>query len=157
MFHVPFWILMAIFAFIALMSIKRKGFSFVDYQVMMAVVAVSLMLDMIFCKWFNAYAYVVNEPLRAYYSLIFCLIGYPAIGLFFLKFLPKSKKWIPYYIIASSIGLTLIELLVEPFGIVLYSTWDIIPHSPVIYLLCYTAEYYYYEKMCKRTNHSVQL
>lgn len=151
MFYVPFWILIGIFVLMAAVAIKSRGFRFLDLQVLIAVVAVSLFYDMIFCKWLEYYSYVVKYPLKAYYSLIFCVIGYPAISITFLKFLPSSWRQIILYIAIWTAALTLIEILfAEPYRIVIYSKWRIIPYSPIIYIISFTWEYGYYKILQRR-------
>lgn len=149
MFHGPFWILMAGFLIMALITIKFKGFSFIDLQLVIMIVAVSLYFDMIFCKWLEFYAYVEKTNVKAFYSIIFCLIGYPALGLTFIKFVPSSLWKVFVYTIAWSFGLTLLEILVTPFEIVLYNKWKIIPHSPLVYFLSYAWVYGYYQILKK--------
>lgn len=151
MFYAPFWILMSAFAIMAIVTIIIKGFHFVDFLTLVMVVAVSLIFDMIFCKWLQYYSYVVTTTLKAFYSLMFCLIGYPAIGITFLKFLPSSRRKIALYIAFWITLLTLIEIyFTRPYGIVIYPKWHIIPYSPIIYLISLTWEYGYYKILHKR-------
>lgn len=150
MFYAPFWILIAIFAAMAMLAIIIRGFRFIDLQVLIAVVAVSLFFDMIFCKWLEYYSYVVTYQLKAFYSLIFCVIGYPAIGITFLKFLPSSRKGVVLYIVICSAALTLIEIIAKPLGIVTYVKWHIILYSPIIYFISFAWEYGYYKILEKR-------
>ncbi len=144
MFYIPFWVLMAFFAVCALVSIKLRGFTFADFQLIVMIVAVSLIIDMVLCKWLDYYSYVTFDKMKAFYSLIFCVIGYPAIGLIFIKFLPSSGVKVVFYILVSSAVLTVIEILVAPFEIILYEKWVIVPWSPLIYILSYTWIYGYY-------------
>lgn len=151
MFYAPFWILIAAFAVMAVVTIIFRGFRFIDLQVIIAVIAGSFFYDMIFCKWLEYYSYVVTYPLKAFYSLIFCVIGYPAIGLTFLKFLPSAKIRVAIYIVLWSAALTLIEIFIaKPFGIVHYVKWNIIPDSPIIYIISFAWEYGYYKILEKR-------
>jgi hypothetical protein len=150
MFYIPFWVLMGVFSVMALVTIKLKGFSFIDLQVIVAIVAISLIFDMVFCKWLQYYSYVVTSQLKAFYSLVFCLIGYPAIGLIFLKFLPSSIGRIVMYIAVWSAALTLLELFIKSYGIVIYAKWNLIPYSPLIYILSFVWEYGYYKVLEKR-------
>lgn len=136
---------MAVFVVFALIVIRIKGFTFIDLQLVVMIIAVSFYFDMIFCKWLNYYAYVVNHDLKAFYSLVFCVIGYPALGIIFIKMIPSSKGKIILYILGNSAALTILELLTVPLGIVLYDKWRIIPYSPLIYVLSYTWTYYYYQ------------
>ena len=127
LFFAPFWILMAIFIIIAIIAIIIRGFDFLDIQIIVAIIAVSFFFDMIFCKWLEYYSYVITDQTKAFYSLIFCIIGYPAIGIIFIKFIPSSMIRIALYITMWSVALTLAELLfAEPYGVVLYSKWRII-------------------------------
>lgn len=151
MFYTPFWIMMAMFVMMAVVAIAIRGFHFIDLQVLIAVVAVSLFFDMIFCKWLEYYSYVVTDQLKAFYSLIFCVIGYPAIGITFLKFVPSSWGRITLYIAVWSAVLTLIEIFfAKPYGIVTYAKWNIIPDSPIIYVISFAWEYGYYKILEKR-------
>lgn len=151
MFYLPFWILMAVFVIMALVAIILRGFSFIDFQVLVAIVAVSLIFDMVLCKWLHYYGYVVTNQLNAFYSLIFCVIGYPSIGLTFIKFLPSSWKGVALSIAIWSAALTLIEIFIlKPFGIVIYVKWNILPDSPIIFVISLTWVYGYYKFLEKR-------
>ena len=150
MFYIPFWILMAVFVLMALVAIFLRGFNFIDFQVIVMIIAISLTFDMVMCKWLNQYySYVVTDTLKAFYSLIFCLIGYPAIGITYLKFLPASWGKVLLYIVVWVAGLTILEILTKPLGIVIYKTWKIIPYSPIIYVLSFAWEYGYYKVLQK--------
>lgn len=151
MFYAPFWIMIAVFVIMAIVTIIIRGFSFIDLQVIVMIIAISLFFDMIFCKWLEYYSYVVTYQLKAFYSLIFCVIGYPAIGLIFLKFLPSSRKGVILSIVLWATALTLTELFfAKPFGIVHYVKWNIIPDSPIVYIICFVWEYGYYIILKKR-------
>jgi hypothetical protein len=150
MFYAPFWILMAMFLAMAIVTIIIRGFKFIDLQAIVGIIAVSLIFDMVFCKWLQYYSYVVTVPLKAFYSLMFCIIGYPAIGLTFIKFLPVTWKKIILYIAIWSATLTIIEIITVPFKIVLYTRWYIIPYSPIIYIISYTWLYGYYKVLANR-------
>lgn len=146
MFYTPYWIMIAIFVILAIISIIIKGFNIIDFQVFVMMVAISLFLDMVFCKWLNMYAYVTTEDLNAWYSLGFCVLGYPAIGLIFLKFLPKTKSKAYMYIGIWTVVLTKIELVFAvPYKIVLYDGWNIVPDSIIIYAICFWWVYGYNE------------
>lgn len=149
-FYPPFWILMAVFLLMAFITIKLHGFRFIDLQLVITIIAVSLVFDMVFCKWLDFYGYVVTTPTNSFYSLMFCLIGYPAIGLTFIKFLPSSKIGIVLSILLWSAALTIIEeFYAKPYGVVLYGHWVIIPDSPIIYLISLSWEYGYYQTLKK--------
>jgi hypothetical protein len=151
MFNPPFWILIAVMAGMALVAVRLRGFSFIDSQVVIASLAVALFFDMVFCKWLQYYAYVVTTPLKAFYSLIFCVIGYPAIGLVFIKFLPTTRKGVALSIAIWSAVLTLTEIFIaKPYGIVIYNQWNILPDSPIIYVISLTWEYGYFKVLQRR-------
>ncbi len=76
---------MVLLVILVLITVKLKGFTFVDIQLIVMIVAVSLILDMVFCKWLNYYAYVVTYELKSFYSLIFCILGYPSLGIIFIN------------------------------------------------------------------------
>lgn len=142
---------MAIFIIMAAVAIIMRGFHFIDLQVVIAIVAVSLFIDMIFCKWLEYYAYVVTDQTKAFYSLIFCIIGYPAIGITFLKFIPQTWGRITLYIVIWTTALTLLEILfAKPYGVVLYAKWHIIPLSPTFYVLLFAWLYGYYKILRSR-------
>lgn len=149
MFYIPFWALIAVFLGLALIVIKIKGFTFIDFQLVIMIIAVSFFLDMVFCKWLSFYSYVVTNELKAFYSLIFCVFAYPALGIVFIKFIPSSKTKIALYILANAAVLTLVEIFVMPLEIVIYDKWRIIPYSPLIYVLCYIWTYQYYRVLKK--------
>jgi hypothetical protein len=149
MFHAPFWILIVGFLIMMAVTIKIKGFSFIDLQLFTMITAVSFFFDMIFCKWLLYYAYVTIDDIKAFYSLIFCIIGYPALGLTFVKFIPSSRGKIIIYTLAWSAALTLLELLLVPYEIVIYIEWKIIPFSPLIYILSFAWTYGYYRILKK--------
>lgn len=151
MANIAFWILIAVIVIIALVTIRVKGFTFIDTQVLIASAAVALFFDMVFCKWLQFYSYVVTTPLKAFYSLAFCVIGYPAIGLAFIKFLPSTRKGILLSIALWSAALTLSEIYIaHPLGIVIYDKWIILLYSPIIYIISLYWEYGYYKLLERR-------
>jgi len=145
MFYLPFWILMAVFLVLALIAIKIKGFTVIDYHLIIMIITISFVFDMVFCKWLTYYSYVVTYDLKAFYSLFFCIIGYPSLGIIFIKFIPSTKIKIALYILANTAILTIMEILLRPYEIIIYEEWNIIPYSPLIYLLCYIWIYQYYQ------------
>jgi len=149
MFYLPFWILIAVFLLLALITIKIKGFTVIDYHLIIMIIVISFFLDMVFCKWLGYYAYVVTHDLKAFYSLIFCVIGYPALGLIFIKFAPSTKLKLALYILGHTAALTILEIIVKPLKIIIYNEWKIIPYSPLIYLLSYIWIYFYYQVLKK--------
>lgn len=50
MFYLPFWILVVIFFVLALITIKIKGFTVIDYHMIIMIIAVSFFLDMVFAN-----------------------------------------------------------------------------------------------------------
>ena len=149
MFYLPFWLMMAAFAVLALISIKIKGFTIIDYHLIVMIIAVSFFFDMVFCKWLGYYSYVVTYDLKAFYSLIFCIIGYPALGIIFIKFVPSTKIKLALYILANTAALTILEIIVQPFNIIIYNKWRVLPYSPLIYALCYIWTHHYYQVLKK--------
>ena len=149
MFYIPFWIYIAVVVAFAWAAIKVRKIRFIDIQVMIIVLAVSMSCDMLFCKQFGLYHYVSVEY-RGWYSFWANLVACPALGLIYIKFLPSKFKGIALYIIAWSISFTIIELyILKPNGILETSAWRTIPWSPIGFVLALALETIYYKFLVK--------
>jgi hypothetical protein len=152
MWDVPFWIFFAIALILAGISIAIHKLRFIDIQIMIMIAALTMSCDMLFCKQYNLYNYVSVEY-RGWYSFWANLIIIPALGLIFIKFVPKIFKGIAVYILGWTVAFTLFELyIVEPYGILLYHGWRVFPYSTVGYILAFTWEYIYYRMLLKHCN-----
>ena len=150
MFFIPFWIFFTVSVILAGATICLRKPRFIDIQIFIFVIAVSMSCDMLFCKHLNLY-YYVYPPLRGWYSFWANLVAIPALGLIFIKFIPTRKERVILYIIAFSAAFTLIEVFIlKPFGILYTHSWHSIPWSPIGFILALALEYIYYNNLEKR-------
>lgn len=150
MFYIPFWTYLAVVIILACVTISFRKLRFVDMQIMIMVIAVTMSLDMIFCKQFELYSYV-DIRYKGWYSFWANFVIAPATGLIFIKFAPSKRERVALYIALWSIVHTLFELyILKPFGIVLYPVWRIFPWSTVGYILTLMMEYAYFKQIEKR-------
>lgn len=144
MFHIPFWIFLGITFIIFLVAISIHKLNFIDIQIIIMVIAVTMSLDMLFCKQLSLYNYV-NVEYRGWYSFWANFIITPAFAIIFIKFIPNGRRKITFYILMWSIFCTLLELYVlRPTGIVHYSVWEPFPFSTIGYVLVLVWEYAYF-------------
>ncbi len=149
MFQLQFWIFLAITAFLALLSVRIKQITFIDLQIIIMIIAVTMSLDMLLCKQFNLYHYV--NDYKGWYSFWANFIIAPSLGILFIKFIPESPGKIALYIIIWSVLLTALELFIlKPANIVIYHGWRPFPYSLVGYILCFILEYIYLGSLKKR-------
>jgi len=88
---------------------------------------------------------------RGWYSFWSGILVFPSLAISFLKFAPKSKYAVALYIAFCAFALTIFEIIiVVPFKISLYHGWEIIPWSPITYLLAFTLIYIYHQYLEKR-------
>lgn len=147
--YFPFWVLLLITLLIAGVTIAIRKLNFIDIQIMIMTVALTMSCDMLFCKQFKLYHYVSIEY-RGWYSFWANLIIIPALGLVFIKFVPKSYKWVCAYIATWAVMGTLFETFIsKPLGILVYSKWRIFPFSTIGYILVLTVLYVYYRILLK--------
>lgn len=150
MFYMPFWIFLAISVLLALLSIQIKKITFIDLQIIIMIVAITMSLDMIFCKQLDLYHYV-NADYEGWYSFFANFIISPSLGIIFIKFIPKSLRNIVLYILIWLVLLTGLELFIlKPTDIVIYHGWRPFPHSFIGYILAFLLEYIYYEILKKQ-------
>lgn len=144
MFYPPFWILLVIVVVITVLTLYLRKPGWVDMQAYIMIITLTMSSDMLFCKQFSLYHYVSIE-FRGWYSFWANLIIVPSLGLIFIKFLPLRKKFIYAYIALWTIGGTLFELFItEPFGIVQYTKWHILPNSIIGSAICFSLVYFYH-------------
>lgn len=153
MFHIPFWIYMGITAFLAGITIYLRKFTFVDLQMIIMIIAVSMCCDMLFCKQYKLYHYVdMTMKYVGWYSFWANVIAVPAFGYIFIKFLPSSKNRVWFYMLAWTAVFTLLEIfLLKPSGILHTLSWHTIPWSPIGYFLALAFEYIYFLQLKKQT------
>jgi hypothetical protein len=145
MFYIPFWTYLAIMVILSGTTISFRKLRFIDIQIIIMVIALTMSLDMLFCKQFQLYSYV-DIRYKGWYSFWANIVITPAAGLIFIKFIPSRWRRVVLYIAAWSIAHTLIELyILKPSGIVLYPKWRIFPWSTIGYILTLTLEYAYFE------------
>ena len=153
MFYVPFWIYMGITVLLAGITIYLRKFTFIDLQVIIMIIAVSMCCDMLFCKQYKLYHYVdMTMKYVGWYSFWANVIAVPALGYIFIKFLPSSKKRVWFYMLAWAVAFTLLEIFIlKPSGILHTSSWHTMPWSPIGYFLALVLEYIYFLQLKKRT------
>lgn len=150
MFYVPFWTMVAVFLVMALIGVAKHKLTFIDSLVIVMVIALSMSSDMLFCKQFDLY-YIVSQENRAWYSFWSCIFVFPSLAIAFLKFAPRSRYAVMLYVAFWSFALTLFEIfIVVPYRISMYPKWQIIPWSPIVYLLAFTLIYVYHQYLEKR-------
>lgn len=144
-FFLPFWILIICSFMLALIAMIIRKPNFIDILIIIMVIAVSMSLDMLFCKQFELYYYVdINN--RGWYSFWANFVMTPAFAIAFIKFIPIGKRRIAIYIIMFSVACTLIEMfIIMPAGIVIYNEWKPFPHSTIGYIIVLTWEVIYYK------------
>ncbi len=154
MWYGPFWIFLIVSVALACIAAAIRGFTFVDIQLLIMIVAMVMSCDMIFCKQLHMYGYV-SEDFRGWYSFWANLVIIPALGLVFIKFAPKSMMGIASYIVAWSVGFTWFEIFIaEPYGIIDYPKWKVFPYSTIGYVITLGWAYVYYKLLQKRTKAS---
>ncbi len=150
MFQLQFWIFLAVSVSLALLSVRIKKITFIDLQIIIMIIAVTMSLDMLFCKQFNLYNYV-NTDYKGWYSFWANFIIAPSLGIIFVKFIPESPGKIALYIIIWSVLLTALELFIlKPATIVIYHGWRPFPYSLIGYILCFILEDIYFESLKKQ-------
>jgi len=153
MWDIRFLIFFILVLILAGVSAAIRKLRFIDVQIMIMIAALTMSCDMLFCKQYHLYYYVSSEY-KGWYSFWANLIIIPALGLVFIKFVPKTVKEVAVYIAAWTVISTLFEILIaKPFGILVYSGWRIIPYSVIGYIFAFTWEYVYYRillKHCKK-------
>lgn len=148
-FYLPFWVLLFTIVGIAGVTIKFLKLNFIDIQVIIMIAALGFAADMLLCKQFDQYYFVFQE-FRGWYSFWACLFMNPALGYIYIKFLPKQKGFLPFYIGIWTTALALVEIYIaKPYGIVHYPGWKIIPWSLILYTLTFVWEYIYYNWLKK--------
>lgn len=148
MFYVPFWIMIAAFIAMGLVTISIHKMTFIDSLVIIMVIALTLACDMLTSQ-FSMY-FIVSEQYATWYSFWSALIIYPSMAITFLKFAPKSKYAVMVYVLLWVFGLTLFEISIVPYIISVYVSWAIIPWSPIVYLMAFTLIYFYNQFLTKR-------
>ncbi|MDF2893038.1 MAG: hypothetical protein K0R80_3405 [Clostridia bacterium] len=139
-----FWIFFILVLILAGVSAAIRKLRFIDVQIMIMIAALTMSCDMLFCKQYHLYNYVSTEY-KGWYSFWANLIIIPALGLVFIKFIPKTLKGVAAYIAVWTALSTTFEILIaKPLGILIYSRWRIIPYSVIGYILVFTWEYAYY-------------
>lgn len=132
--YIGFVLIIVIIVILAAISIYIKGLDFLNIQVMIMTALLALSFDMIFCKQLNTYHYVSNQY-RGINSVVVCLLAFPSIWIIFISFKPNGIFKTALYILSWSTSLTLLELLItEPYKIVIYPKFSILPWSPVVYI-----------------------
>jgi len=150
LFYLPFWTMTAGFFVMAIIGVARHKLTFIDSLVIVMVIALSMGSDMLLCKQFSMY-YIVSEEYRGWYSFWSSLLVFPSLAIVFLKFAPRSRYSVMLYVVLWSFALTLFEIFfVVPYRISIYPKWQIIPWSPIVYLLAFTVIYVYHKFLEKR-------
>jgi hypothetical protein len=141
---IHFWIFFVTVLIVAGVSAAIRKLRFIDVQIMIMIAALTMACDMLFCKQYHLYNYVSTEY-KGWYSFWANLIIIPALGLVFIKFIPKTLKGVSAYIAVWTVLSTSFEILIaKPFGILVYLRWRIIPYSVIGYIFAFTWEYAYY-------------
>lgn len=154
MFNLPFWIFMCISVILAILAFCFRKPEFIDIQVIIMVIAVSMSLDMLFCKQLCLYHYVSMEN-RGWYSFWANTVMVPSTAVVFIKFAPPEGIKAALYIVMWAIACTLLELFVlKPLGIIEYLKWEPFPHSTIGYIITMIWEYIYYRILKKYFKHS---
>ena len=126
MFFIPFWVFLVVVVILAGATICLRKLRFIDIQIFIFVIAVSMSCDMIFCKHLELYHYVY-PTLKGWYSFWANLVAVPALGLIFIKFIPTKKERVILYIVTFSAAFTLLEVFIlKPFGILYTDGWHTI-------------------------------
>ena len=150
MWYAPFWIFFSVIAISTLIILAIRRPRFVDFQVYIMVWALTMSLDMLFCKELRLYSYV-NILHKGWYSLWANSVILPCWGLLFSMFRSKTTKAAVFYIAGWTIASTMAELfIVQPLGIVIYPVWRIIPYSLLGYIPVLTLIYIYSKYLEKR-------
>ncbi len=144
---------MGVVVVLAGITVYFRKFTFVDLQLIIMIIAVSMCCDMLFCKQYKLYHYVdLTMKYVGWYSFWANAIAVPAIGLIFIKYLPLSIKRVWLYMLAWTTVFTLLELFIlKPSGILYTPVWHTIPWSPIGYFLALALEYIYFLQLKKRT------
>ncbi|MDF2840845.1 MAG: hypothetical protein K0Q99_1617 [Clostridia bacterium] len=143
MWYIPFWIFLVTSLMLAGISVIIKKFRFVDIQIIIMVIALTMSCDMLFCKQYDLYHYVSAEY-QGWYSFWANFIIIPSLGVVFIKFIPKSLKGVAVYIVVWTIVFTLFEIYIaSPTGILVYNKWLVFPYSTIGYILAFTLVYAY--------------
>lgn len=152
MFYAPFWIYLTIVLMVDLIVIIFRKLKFIDILIVVMIIAVTMSLDMLFCKQFGLY-YYVNINYKGWYSFWANFVITPATGYIFTKYIPHKNQWVMVYIIVWSVVHTLLELyILKPLGIVQYPKWKILPWSIIGYLFTLSWTYIYLRILKKRVN-----
>jgi len=150
MFYIPFWLYLIITVILAGFTISVRKLRFIDIQIIIMVIAVSMSCDMLLCKQFGLYNYV-SEEYRGWYSFWANFVACPAFGLIFAKFIPSRRERAVLYIIMWVAFFTLFEaFILIPYGILYNHGWHTIPDSLIGYILALTLEYTYFRLLVKR-------
>jgi hypothetical protein len=148
--YVPYWTMVAVFMVMALVAISIHKLTFVDSLVIVMVIALSMGSDMLLCKQFQMY-YIVSIDYRGWYSFWSSIMVFPSLAITFIKFAPRSNFAVAFYVIFWTLALTLFEMfIVVPYRISVYPKWQIIPWSPITYLVAFTVIYAYHKFLEKR-------
>lgn len=114
-----------------------KGINFTDVLVSIFTALLALSFDMIFCKQLATYHYVSYDYIGIN-SLIVGLLVFPSLWIIFISLKPKNIIDTIFYIVLWSAGLTALEIFIaKPYKIVLYPKWDILPWSPIVYIISF--------------------
>jgi hypothetical protein len=149
MWYIPFWIYFVTTLILAGIAVAIRKLEFADVQLFIMMAALTMSCDMLFCKQYKLYHYVSSEY-KGWYSFWANLITIPALGLVFIKFVPKSIKGVAAYIIGWMVAATLFEIFIaEPLGILYYPKWKVVPYSCFGYIIAFTVEYLYYRILLK--------
>jgi len=136
--------MVVIFFVMALFGVAKHKLTFIDGLVIIMVIALSMSSDMLLCKQFELY-YIVSTEHRGWYSFWSCLLVFPSLAIAFLKFAPRSRYGVMLYVAVWTFALTIFEIfIVVPYRISVYLKWQIIPWSPIVYLLAFTLIYVYH-------------
>jgi len=150
LFYIPYWTMVAVFIVIALVAISIHKITFIDSLVIVMVIALSMGSDMLLCKQFHMY-YIVSIDYRGWYSFWSGILVFPSLAITFLKFVPRSNYAVAFYVTLWTFALTLFEIfIVVPYRISVYPKWQIIPWSPITYLVAFTVIYFYHKFLEKR-------
>lgn len=150
MFFIPFWVFIVTTVILAGVATCFRKLRFIDIQVIIFVIAVSMSCDMLFCKQLSLYNYV-NAEYKGWYSFWANFIACPAFGLIFAKFIPARRERTVFYIIIWAVFFTLYETyILKPYGILYVHGWHTIPWSLIGYVLALSLEYIYFNLLEKR-------
>lgn len=123
---------------------------FTDLIIYVMTACIAVYFDIILAEFFKVYCYI-NREKSLFYSTIYATFVYPAINYQYIAFITKWQWSKILYVLLWTVLLTIIEIvIIRPFGIIVYTGWEIIPWSPIIYILTFGWTSIFYEMLTSR-------